>query len=125
MDLPERKRHFKKFMETEFSQDNITFYEIVDEYKQIKDPEARKEKSKEIFKNFIDTSLHTNQSVNLSSSIVEEIQKNLDDAQPELFNNAQTAIFKLMREPFHRFRFTDHFFNLLNENLKLFSIKFN
>ena len=99
LEIPKRYKYFKLFLEKEFSEDSLTFFHAVEDYKNIppSSKSALLEFSKQIFDKFVDDSIPNNSVVNLNGKIVEDIKKNLSQPSPSLFNQAQDHIFKLLR----------------------------
>ncbi|XP_014275009.1 regulator of G-protein signaling loco isoform X2 [Halyomorpha halys] len=86
---------FAEFLKKEFSHENIYFWVACENYQQITDEAARKEKAREIFERHL--ALGALEPVNVDSYARQVTEEQLDNAYPNLFIQAQKQIFNLMK----------------------------
>lgn len=88
---------FRKFLESEFSVENLDFWEAVEAYKRIKDNDTRERRAKEIYDEYI--SHHAARQINLDSHKRQQIIKRMSDGSLPtkcIFNAAQRYNFNVM-----------------------------
>ncbi|KAI4883351.1 hypothetical protein NFI96_011204 [Prochilodus magdalenae] len=90
---------FTGFLKSEFSQENIEFWEACEDFKRLpaKQMEA---KAKQIFELYI--SVDSPKEVNLDSATREETRRNLDKCDTTCFDEAQNKVFTLMENDSYR-----------------------
>eukprot|EP01080_Neovahlkampfia_damariscottae_P003310 gene3310-5751_t len=111
--------YFKQFAESEYSKENVLFWEDAQEFKKIEDLAERMGEAHRIFKSYltIDSEYEINVSSKLESSVKENLFLNLlnDECPNDLFDS---IIFELemtnLNDTFSRFKFT----TLYHENVK-------
>ncbi|XP_051561819.1 regulator of G-protein signaling 4 [Myxocyprinus asiaticus] len=90
---------FAAFLQSEFSQENIEFWEACEDFKQTSvckmDTKARK-----IFEQYVEAD--SPKEVNLDSSTRENTRKNLESCDGSCFDEAQSKIFTLMEKDSYR-----------------------
>ena len=114
---PSRCSHFGDFLKKEFSFENLDFYSTVEEFKKLppNSPEF-KQKAKSIYNKFIDTESFWGTTVCISGTIVEQIKSKLENPPQDIFDSAQAAVWKLMKQDsFSRFRFSQFFLKMLTQ----------
>lgn len=90
---------FTDFLKSEFSQENMEFWNACEEYK--KTPSNKMAaKAKQIYNQYVETDAPNE--VNLDSATREETRQNLESAGPSCFDEAQKKIFTLMEKDSYR-----------------------
>ncbi|XP_072539140.1 regulator of G-protein signaling 4 [Salminus brasiliensis] len=90
---------FTAFLKSEFSQENIEFWEACEDFKRTpaKQMEA---KAKQVFDQYV--SVDSPKEVNLDSATREETRRNLEKCDASCFDEAQNKIFTLMENDSYR-----------------------
>ncbi|XP_030647084.1 regulator of G-protein signaling 5a isoform X1 [Chanos chanos] len=114
---------FKSFLRSEFSQENIEFWEACEEFKKTKSPLKMAAKAKKIYEDFIQTGgpkevglfkYNMNKLVNIDHFTKDVTLRNLVDLSPSTFDLAQSRIYTLMeKDSFGRFLRSEHYQELL------------
>ncbi|XP_030647086.1 regulator of G-protein signaling 5a isoform X3 [Chanos chanos] len=103
---------FKSFLRSEFSQENIEFWEACEEFKKTKSPLKMAAKAKKIYEDFIQTG--GPKEVNIDHFTKDVTLRNLVDLSPSTFDLAQSRIYTLMeKDSFGRFLRSEHYQELL------------
>ncbi|XP_067086805.1 regulator of G-protein signaling 4-like [Osmerus mordax] len=90
---------FADFLKSEFSQENMEFWNACEDYK--KTPlNKMAAKAKQIYEQFVEAD--SPNEVNLDSATREETKQNLQSAGPSCFHDAQIKIFTLMEKDSYR-----------------------
>ncbi|XP_065830147.1 regulator of G-protein signaling 3-like [Oscarella lobularis] len=98
---------FRRFLESEFSEENVLFWTACEEMKQLKRHELE-HKAKEIFSKYI--ALDAPMEVNIDAETRKSVLPFLDNPSYTMFNQAQRAIFHLMeRDSYKRFLESEEF----------------
>jgi len=109
------RKVFSEFLKKEFSQENILFYEAVEELTLIQDEDEIFDKTRTIYEDFISTL--SPREVSLDSTIRDEIQEKMINPDKEIFKNAKDHIYNLMlRDSYPRFRNSDIYRAALEES---------
>ncbi|XP_069139918.1 regulator of G-protein signaling 14-like [Argopecten irradians] len=87
---------FTEFLKKEFSDENIIFWRICEQYKSVSDSDKRKGKAKEIFAKHI--SVKASDPVNIDHVSRQQVEKQLDHPSINTFDKPQQEIFKLMKQ---------------------------
>ncbi|XP_033757456.1 LOW QUALITY PROTEIN: regulator of G-protein signaling loco-like [Pecten maximus] len=87
---------FTEFLKKEFSEENIIFWRICEQYKSVSDNDKRKVKAKEIFTKHI--SVKASDPVNIDHVARQQVEKQLDHPSSSTFDKPQQEIFKLMKQ---------------------------
>uniref|UniRef100_A0A0N4ZYH2 RGS domain-containing protein n=1 Tax=Parastrongyloides trichosuri TaxID=131310 RepID=A0A0N4ZYH2_PARTI len=96
------QRYFAEFLKSEFSDENILFYQACEELKREKNVEKIEEKARIIYEDFI--SILSPKEVSLDSRVREIINNNMVHPTAHTFDEAQAQIFTLMqRDSYPRF----------------------
>ncbi|KAK1796681.1 hypothetical protein P4O66_009705 [Electrophorus voltai] len=90
---------FTTFLKSEFSQENIEFWEACEDFKRMP-TENMELKAKQIFEQYID--VDSPEQVNLDSATREETRRNLEKCDISCFDEAQSKIFILMEKDSYR-----------------------
>lgn len=94
-------RYFRKFLESQHSQENIDFWQAVENYKLLKNQDQLNTQAAEIFRLYV-----SDDSINISgknkASISEEM-KQAKNRDITLFNVSQKEVFDGMLDPLERF----------------------
>ncbi|XP_010870592.2 regulator of G-protein signaling 4 [Esox lucius] len=90
---------FATFLKSEFSQENMEFWNACEGYK-VSAPNKMAAKAKEIYAEYVKAD--SPNEVNLDSATREETRKNVLNAGPSCFDNAQQKIFTLMEKDSYR-----------------------
>ncbi|XP_048832520.1 regulator of G-protein signaling 4-like [Brienomyrus brachyistius] len=91
---------FATFLKTEFSEENIEFWMACEDYKKIASQESLAAKANDIYDKYV--AVNSPREVNLDSATREETRKNLQNAAPSCFEEAQRKIFLLMEKDSYR-----------------------
>lgn len=93
---------FAEFLKSEFSDENILFWQACEELKKEKNPEKIEEKARIIYEDFI--SILSPKEVSLDSRVRELINNNMLHPSAHTFDESQNQIFTLMhRDSYPRF----------------------
>uniref|UniRef100_H2YFP8 RGS domain-containing protein n=1 Tax=Ciona savignyi TaxID=51511 RepID=H2YFP8_CIOSA len=93
---------FRTFLQSEFSEENLNFWLDCESFKQIKPNKIRKVAAK-IYEQYLEVG--SPNEINIDAKTRDLIQSNLANPNIEIFNQAQSRIFKLMEsDSFRRFR---------------------
>uniref|UniRef100_A0A0K0E8W5 RGS domain-containing protein n=1 Tax=Strongyloides stercoralis TaxID=6248 RepID=A0A0K0E8W5_STRER len=96
------QKYFAEFLKSEFSDENILFYQACEELKREKNHEKIEEKARIIYEDFI--SILSPKEVSLDSRVREIINNNMVHPTARTFDEAQAQIFTLMqRDSYPRF----------------------
>ncbi|XP_021378648.1 regulator of G-protein signaling 12-like isoform X2 [Mizuhopecten yessoensis] len=87
---------FTEFLKKEFSEENIIFWRICEQYKSVCDNDKRKVKAKDIFAKHI--SVKASDPVNIDHVARQQVEKQLDHPNIHTFDKPQQEIFKLMKQ---------------------------
>ncbi|XP_046548501.1 regulator of G-protein signaling 12-like isoform X1 [Haliotis rubra] len=87
---------FTEFLKKEFSEENIVFWRLCEQYKQLGSDDERKAKAKEIFSKHL--SSKASEPVNVDSTSRQNAEKHLDNPIPSMFDMAQKHIWQLMKQ---------------------------
>nr|XP_002126323.1 uncharacterized protein LOC100178527 isoform X2 [Ciona intestinalis] len=93
---------FRSFLQSEFSEENLNFWLECENYKQTKQNKIRKTAVK-IYEQYL--AVGSSNEINVDARTRDTVKANLSNPNIEIFNQAQTRIFKLMEsDSFRRFR---------------------
>uniref|UniRef100_A0AC35TS35 RGS domain-containing protein n=1 Tax=Rhabditophanes sp. KR3021 TaxID=114890 RepID=A0AC35TS35_9BILA len=108
------QKMFADFLKSEFSDENILFYQACEELKKEKNTEKIEEKARIIYEDFI--SILSPKEVSLDSRVREIINSNMHHPTSNTFDEAQSQIFTLMaRDSYPRFLTASVYKELLNK----------
>ncbi|XP_034545633.1 regulator of G-protein signaling 14 isoform X2 [Notolabrus celidotus] len=98
---PRGVQHFTAFLRSEVSEENILFWQDCEKFQKL--PSTALDKLKAAARSIYDTYLSDNapHSVNIDDTAKTE-EKDLEQPTPDMFNKAQTQIFKLMKMDSYR-----------------------
>lgn len=103
---------FKSFLRSEFSEENIEFWEACEGFKKTKSPLKMATKAKKIYEDFIQTG--GPKEVNIDHFTKDVTLRNLVDLSPATFELAQSRIYTLMeKDSFGRFLRSEQYQELL------------
>lgn len=90
---------FSTFLQSEFSEENLKFWEACEEYK--RSPQSQlQSRAKQIYQQFIEADAPNE--VNLDAATREQTKQNLEEACPTCFDEAQRMIHILMEKDSYR-----------------------
>ncbi|XP_044295795.1 regulator of G-protein signaling 3 isoform X3 [Varanus komodoensis] len=105
---------FRAFLCTEFSEENLEFWLVCEDYKKIKSQSKMASKAKKIFLEYI--AIQACKEVNLDSYTREHTKENLQNITQNCFDLAQRRIYGLMeKDSYPRFLRSDLYLNLINQ----------
>jgi len=105
---------FREFLRTEFSEENIEFWIVCEEYRSLK-PSKMNERAQEIYNDFV--AVQAPREVNLDSKTREITVDNIDNPNKHTFEQAQKRIQALMeKDSYPRFLRSDVYMQLLAEH---------
>ncbi|CAF1602520.1 unnamed protein product, partial [Didymodactylos carnosus] len=112
------RHHFREFLRSEYSEENMLFWLSCEELKTEQNPEIIEEKARLIYEDYI--SILSPKEVSLDSRVREVINKNMVDPTPHTFEEAQVQIFTLMhRDSYPRFINSQTYKRLLRGDTKV------
>ncbi|CAN7938735.1 unnamed protein product [Ixodes hexagonus] len=86
---------FAEFLKKEFSQENIFFWVVCEQYRKMLDSDERKMAARDIYQKHL--ALGAPEPVNVDSRAQQEVREGLEEAAPDLFVPAQKQILNLMK----------------------------
>ncbi|XP_046568960.1 regulator of G-protein signaling rgs-2-like isoform X1 [Haliotis rubra] len=96
------RKVFREFLRSEYSEENMLFWQACEDLKQEQNPELVEEKARLIYEDYI--SILSPKEVSLDSRVREVINRNMVDPTPHTFDEAQLQIYTLMhRDSYPRF----------------------
>lgn len=96
------RRHFAEFCKGEYSDENILFYNAVQELKKEKNKEKMEEKVRIIYEDFV--SILSPKEISLDSRVRETLNNCMREPRTDIFDEAQDQIISLMeRDSYPRF----------------------
>ncbi|KAJ8317195.1 hypothetical protein KUTeg_005099 [Tegillarca granosa] len=87
---------FSDFLKQEYSEENIIFWRTCESFKKITDSDKRKAKAKDIFMKHI--SVKASDPINIEYPTRQDVEKQLDNPNTNMFDVPQQEIFKLMKQ---------------------------
>ncbi|KAK9973389.1 hypothetical protein ABG768_024125 [Culter alburnus] len=93
------RKAFASFLQSEYSQENIEFWEACEDFKQTS-VDKMDMKAKMIFERYVEADSPSE--VNLDSATREQTRKNLERCEASCFEEAQSKIFTLMEKDSYR-----------------------
>ncbi|KAL6489940.1 hypothetical protein MHYP_G00002850 [Metynnis hypsauchen] len=103
---------FQSFLKSEFSDENIEFWLICEEYKKIKSTSRLSSRAKKIFERYIQA--EAPKEINIDHKTREEIKQNVQTPTRWCFDEAQRIVFGLMeKDSYPRFLRSDLYRTLL------------
>ncbi|XP_028666843.1 regulator of G-protein signaling 21-like isoform X1 [Erpetoichthys calabaricus] len=103
---------FSMFLKSQFSEENIEFWQICEDFKKTKPSAKLSSKAKKIYSVYVETG--SPKEINIDYSTREAIKKNLLNPTPSCFDLAQTKIYILMKKDcYPRFLKSDFYLNLI------------
>ncbi|GAA6222535.1 regulator of G-protein signaling 13-like [Lates japonicus] len=97
---------FQAFLKSEFSDENIEFWLVCEDYKKIKSSFRMSSRAKKIFKRYIQA--EAPREINIDHKTREVIRRNIKAPTTECFNDAQRIVYGLMeRDSYPRFLRSD------------------
>lgn len=112
---------FQAFLKTEFSDENIEFWLVCEDYKKIKSSFRMSSRAKKIFKRYIQA--EAAREINIDHKTRELIRRNIKAPTTECFDDAQRIVYSLMeKDSYPRFLRSDIYQALLDstsESVKL------
>lgn len=105
---------FRAFLRTEFSEENLEFWLVCEEYKKIKSQSKMASKAKKIFAEYI--AIQSCKEVNLDSYTRDHTKDNLQNVTRSCFDLAQRRIYGLMeKDSYPRFLRSELYLDLINQ----------
>ncbi|XP_045081576.1 regulator of G-protein signaling 3 isoform X1 [Coregonus clupeaformis] len=105
---------FQRFLQTEFSEENLDFWLACEKYRKIKSQSKMASRAKQIFSEYM--SIQSCKEVNLDSYTREVTKENLQSTSASTFDLAQNRIYGLMeKDPYPRFLRSDLYRDLTNQ----------
>nr|XP_028570523.1 regulator of G-protein signaling 3 isoform X9 [Podarcis muralis] len=105
---------FRAFLRTEFSEENLEFWQACEDYKKIKSQSKMVSKAKKIYAEYIAT--QSCKEVNLDSYTREHTKDNMQSISRSSFDLAQRRIYALMeKDPYPRFLRSELYLDLVNQ----------
>uniref|UniRef100_A0A8C8JWQ0 Regulator of G-protein signaling 3-like n=1 Tax=Oncorhynchus tshawytscha TaxID=74940 RepID=A0A8C8JWQ0_ONCTS len=105
---------FQRFLQTEFSEENLDFWLACEKYRKIKSQFKMASRAKQIFSEYM--SIQSCKEVNLDSYTREVTKENLQSTSALTFDLAQNRIYGLMeKDPYPRFLRSDLYRDLTNQ----------
>jgi len=102
MKCPGGQRLFREFLRSEYSEENMLFYQACEDLKREENPDLVEEKARLIYEDYI--SILSPKEVSLDSRVREVINRNMIEPKPNTFDEAQLQIWTLMhRDSYPRF----------------------
>ncbi|XP_047444385.1 regulator of G-protein signaling 21-like isoform X2 [Mugil cephalus] len=112
---------FQAFLQSEFSDENIEFWALCEDYKKIKTSFKMSSRAKKIFKRYIQA--EAPREINIDHKTREIIRRNIKEPSAVCFDDAQKIVYGLMeRDSYPRFLKSDIYRTLLDsttESVKL------
>ncbi|XP_064188080.1 regulator of G-protein signaling 4 isoform X2 [Anguilla rostrata] len=109
-------RAFATFLKSEFSEENIEFWMVCQEYKKTTSQEDLASKAIKIYEQYV--AAESPNEVNLDSATREETRRNLENPSLSSFNEAQRKIFLLMeKDSYKRFLKSKMFLDMVPQPL--------
>ncbi|KAM9718760.1 regulator of G-protein signaling 21-like [Menidia menidia] len=104
---------FEAFLKSEFSDENLEFWIVCEDYKKIKSSFRMTCRAKKIFKRYIQA--EAPREINIDQKTKEQIRWNLKVPSVECFDDAQKTVYRLMeRDSYPRFLKSDVYRTLLD-----------
>ncbi|KAM4551340.1 regulator of G-protein signaling 21-like [Odontesthes bonariensis] len=104
---------FEAFLKSEFSDENLEFWTVCEDYKKIKSSFRMSSRAKKIFKRYIQA--EAPREINIDQKTRELIRWNLKVPSAECFDDAQKTVYRLMeRDSYPRFLRSDIYRTLLD-----------
>ncbi|XP_077969293.1 uncharacterized protein LOC120344765 [Styela clava] len=95
-------KNFRKFLRSEFSEENLDFWIRCVAYKRIKSPRHRWQESRQIYNEFL--APNAPKEVNLDSRVKQNVKRNIECPNEFTFDEAKCCVFYLMEtDSFRRF----------------------
>ncbi|CAI2347676.1 unnamed protein product [Caenorhabditis sp. 36 PRJEB53466] len=108
------QKYFAEFLKSEYSDENILFWQACEELKRERNPEKLEEKARIIYEDFI--SILSPKEVSLDSRVREKVNENMARPSASTFNEAQSVIYNLMaRDSYPRYISSPAFRELMRE----------
>ncbi|PIC38759.1 hypothetical protein B9Z55_010662 [Caenorhabditis nigoni] len=107
------QKYFADFLKSEYSDENILFWQACEELKRERNSEKMEEKARIIYEDFI--SILSPKEVSLDSKVREIVNTNMSRPTPHTFEEAQLQIYQLMaRDSYPRFLTSQMYKNMRN-----------
>ncbi|XP_057190532.1 regulator of G-protein signaling 20 isoform X3 [Triplophysa rosa] len=112
MHCPAGRAAFRQFLRTEFSEENMLFWLVCEEFRKETNKSMIEEKARVIYEDYI--SILSPKEVSLDSRVREVINRNMLEPTSHTFDDAQLQIYTLMqRDSYPRFMNTEVYKDLL------------
>jgi WD40 repeat protein len=98
-------QYFKRFLRSQFCEENIQFYFENEKYKKIMDINVRKQRAQEIIQQYVKDGAE--RQIHVSDTDKKYILSKCDEAPLDLFQAASTVAYKLMKSNFTNFEESD------------------
>ncbi|XP_058501196.1 regulator of G-protein signaling 13-like [Solea solea] len=109
---------FQAFLKSEFSDENIEFWLVCEDYRKIKSSFRMSSRAKKIFKHYIQA--EAPREINIDHKTRDLIRRNINAATPECFSDAQRIVYGLMeRDSYPRFLRSDIYQALMDSTSDL------
>uniref|UniRef100_A0A1I7V2M6 RGS domain-containing protein n=1 Tax=Caenorhabditis tropicalis TaxID=1561998 RepID=A0A1I7V2M6_9PELO len=110
------RRHFRKHLEKEHSECNLSFWEAVNAFRAEGYPSRREIMAHKIVNEFIE--IETSHNISLSKPALDSVMKNMSPVNIHTFDEAQKEVFKLMKgDSYQRFLRSDYYKGLMPETI--------
>lgn len=104
---------FQAFLKSEFSDENIEFWVVCEEFKKIRNSFRMSSRAKKIFKRYIQA--ESPREINIDQKTRERIQHNIETPSAVCFDDAQKIVYGLMeRDSYPRFLKSDIYRTLMD-----------
>ncbi|XP_024921982.1 regulator of G-protein signaling 8-like [Cynoglossus semilaevis] len=108
---------FQAFLKSEFSDENIEFWLVCEDFKKIKSSLRMSCRARKIFKRYVQ--VEAPREINIDQRTREVIRRNLETPTTESFDAAQRIVYALMeKDSYPRFIKSDIYQALLNSTIK-------
>ncbi|KAG7526199.1 hypothetical protein JOB18_037938 [Solea senegalensis] len=109
---------FQAFLKSEFSDENIEFWLVCEDYRKIKSSFRMSSRAKKIFKRYIQA--EAPREINIDHKTRDLIRRNINAATPQCFSDAQRIVYGLMeRDSYPRFLRSDIYQALMDSTSDL------
>lgn len=106
---------FQAFLKSEFSDENIEFWLVCEDYKRIKSSYRMSSRAKKIFKRYIQA--EAPKEINIDQKTREMIRQNITESASTCFDDAQKIVFGLMeKDSYPRFLRSNVYRTLLDSS---------
>ncbi|KAL1236072.1 Regulator of G-protein signaling 1 [Trichinella pseudospiralis] len=113
---PVGRRQFREYLESEHAEENIFFWELIEEYRQLTNSDELYDMAQEIYKRFLNT--NSTSEINIDIKCRNALNQEMKRPTRNTFDEAQRQVYKLMeRDSYTRFIRSNEYFMFLINNL--------